>query len=156
MIGRLLLMGMTVAGLAACATAQTADGVHAMTAAEISAAMKSAGPGATTALLPTETGVTALAVRRDQTGEVELHERVSDLLIIRQGTTRLLVGGRIEGGRQISPGEWRGGRIVGGHTVVMGTGDAVWMPPNVPHQMQVDPGKTLDYLAMKYPAANAR
>lgn len=90
-----------------------------------------------------------LAVRRDRSGELELHDRMNDIMLVQAGAADLLMGGRAEGARQVSPGEWRGGSIVGGQTYHVAAGDVIWIPAGVPHQMLLKPAATFDYLAIK-------
>jgi mannose-6-phosphate isomerase-like protein (cupin superfamily) len=139
-------------GLLAGSVAHAEDGVVTSTEATRTATMKAAGPGVATTPLPTGPGAVALAAIRTRTGDVELHENFSDLLIIQHGVTRLLVGGHIEGNAQVSPGEWRGGTIVGGSSITLKSGETAWIPPKTPHQMVIEPGSPLTYFAIKYPA----
>jgi mannose-6-phosphate isomerase-like protein (cupin superfamily) len=94
----------------------------------------------------------ALIVRRDSSGEVERHKSMNDIMVARSGTIRILVGGAIEGGRETTPGEWRGGRIVGGTERKLNPGDMLWIPAGVPHQMILPKRASFTYIAIKVPS----
>jgi mannose-6-phosphate isomerase-like protein (cupin superfamily) len=94
----------------------------------------------------------ALIVRRDASGEVERHASMSDIMVAKAGTVSILMGGSIEGGREASPGEWRGGRIVGGTSLTFNAGDMLWIPAGIPHQMIIPRGGSFTYVAIKVPS----
>jgi mannose-6-phosphate isomerase-like protein (cupin superfamily) len=94
----------------------------------------------------------ALIVRRAASGEVERHASMSDIMVARKGRVSILLGGTIEGGREASPGEWRGGRIVGGTMRRLSAGDMLWIPAGIPHQMFVPTGRSFTYIAIKVPS----
>jgi len=68
-------------------------------------------------------------------GEPEIHAEMSDIFVVQAGRAEVLLGGAAEGGRLISPGEHRGGRIVGGRRRALGPGDILWIPAGEPHQV---------------------
>src|SRR5690606_24047308 len=74
-----------------------------------------------------------LIVRRNESGEVELHVTTNDIMIARHGAAKIILGGRIEGGAETARNEFRGGRIIGGHTQSLSPGDVLWIPAGVPH-----------------------
>lgn len=94
----------------------------------------------------------ALVVRRDSSGEVERHASMNDIMVARAGTISILLGGSVEGGRSTTPGEWRGGRIIGGTLRQLSAGDMLWIPAGIPHQMILPPGRSFTYLAIKVPS----
>lgn len=98
---------------------------------------------------------TYLAIRRDQTGEVEVHAGLDDLMMIESGSATLLVGGTVSGGRQTAPGEQRGGSIDGGATQPLAPGDVMVIPAGVPHQVVVPPGGSVTYVVVKIPPSAA-
>jgi mannose-6-phosphate isomerase-like protein (cupin superfamily) len=91
-------------------------------------------------------------VRREASGEAELHETQSDILIIRGGEASIVIGGTIPDGKKTTAHEIRGSRIEGGEKQPLRPGDVVHVPPKTPHQMLLEPGHTLDYLAVKIDA----
>jgi mannose-6-phosphate isomerase-like protein (cupin superfamily) len=90
-----------------------------------------------------------VVVRRDLPGEVEVHAVLNDVGIVQAGTATLLVGGRVEGGRDTAPGEMRGGTIIGGRSEALHPGDAFWIPAGIPHQLIVPRGSSFTYVVVK-------
>ena len=66
--------------------------------------------------------------RRTANGVPEIHDRWIDVTIVQSGRANLLVGGRVSGSRLASPGEHRGGTIVGGATRPIAAGDLFTIP----------------------------
>ena len=64
------------------------------------------------------------------------------------GTT-LYVGGRIEAGAEIEPGEIRGKSLRGAKASKLQAGDTVNIPPNTPHQVVLGDGEKITYLIVK-------
>jgi mannose-6-phosphate isomerase-like protein (cupin superfamily) len=90
-----------------------------------------------------------LAAHREASGQAELHEKQSDILIIRDGGADLILGGRITDGKSTAPNEVRGTKIEGGETRHVKAGDVIQIPPRTPHQMILRNGGRIDYLAVK-------
>ena len=84
----------------------------------------------------------ALAVRREGSGQAELHEHWADLFVVQSGTATLVVGGTIPHGKITAPGEIRGPTIEGGAPQRLSPGDIVHIPAKTPHQVVFDPGTT--------------
>jgi mannose-6-phosphate isomerase-like protein (cupin superfamily) len=99
--------------------------------------------------IPSDAGSTVLIVRRDSAGEVELHWRMNDIFVVKNGRATITLGGRIEHNHEIAPSEWRGGEIIGGTKRELATGDLLLIPAGVPHQIVVPPGGTFTYFAIK-------
>jgi mannose-6-phosphate isomerase-like protein (cupin superfamily) len=91
-------------------------------------------------------------VRREGTGEAELHETQSDILIIRAGEASIVIGGTIPDGKKTTVHEIRGSRIEGGEKQPLRAGDILHISPKTPHQMLLEPGHTVDYYAVKVDA----
>ena len=132
--------------------AHAADQARRVTDAEVAAMVATLKDGVATAPLPTGPGATVLAARRDRDGEVEVHERLNDELVVRSGHAVFRVGGKVSGNRQTAPGEWRGGTIDGGDLYRLGPGDVLWIPAGTPHQALVSKGSSFSYLAVKFEA----
>ena len=87
--------------------------------------------------------------RRDENGEPELHADWNDIFIAKEGEGTLVIGGKLEGGRTTGPGEIRGGKIVGGRMQKLVPGDMAVIPAGMPHQTNVEKGKSVFYMVIK-------
>jgi mannose-6-phosphate isomerase-like protein (cupin superfamily) len=92
------------------------------------------------------THLTMLA-HREGDGEVEVHDKMADVLYIISGEATLVVGGTVVGAHNTAPGETRGTSITGGEKKMLAAGDAVHIPAKVPHQMLV--AKKVEYFVVK-------
>jgi uncharacterized RmlC-like cupin family protein len=81
----------------------------------------------------------------------EMHNRWTDLYYIIDGEVDHLTGGHLEGGTERVPGsgEFGGGKIVGGATYHLGTGDIASSAAGIPHFWTVPAGKTVTYMTIK-------
>jgi len=121
-------------------------------AAELQKLVEKTTDGLAAAQLPTGAdGPIVVVARREQTGEVELHEHFNDIFVAHSGKATVLAGGKAEGHRQTTPGEWRGGKITGAQAYEMAPGDVVWIPAGLPHQVVVPDGGVFVYMAFKSP-----
>lgn len=85
---------------------------------------------------------------RNKPGVVEMHEQLTDIFYITEGTTTFVAGGTLEGGKPIAPGQIRGGVIHGGTTYHLVKGDAIVIPAGVPHWFEEVP-TTVSYFVVK-------
>ena len=90
-----------------------------------------------------------VVLRRTESGEVEVHDALDDLFIIRSGRANITTGGSVAGNREVSTGEWRGGTISGATTRSLVPGDVLRIPAGVPHRVIVGDGEQIEYLAIK-------
>jgi mannose-6-phosphate isomerase-like protein (cupin superfamily) len=127
-------------------------GVELVTAATLNAFVRATSGGLAVHPVFNDSRSSALVVRRDASGEVERHASMSDIMVARTGTVSILMGGSIEGGREASPGEWRGGHIVGGVERKLSAGDMLWIPAGIPHQMLLPRRGSFTYIAIKVPS----
>src|SRR5579871_4773199 len=88
-------------------------------------------------------------VHREGPGEAELHETQSDIMFIRSGEAAIVIGGTIPNGHHTTAHEVRGASIEGGEKQPLRPGDVLHIPPRTPHQMILEPGQKLDYVAVK-------
>lgn len=95
---------------------------------------------------------TTLMIRRDESGEVEVHAQVNDIIVVASGHATMLVGGQVSGNHEIAPTEWRGGTITGGGRHELAPGDLLLIPAGIPHQCLVASGGSVEYLTVKTPA----
>jgi beta-galactosidase beta subunit len=123
------------------AAAQSKEGFAHWPAAKLKAA--AAGP------LMNHGHYTAQIIKRDKSGEPEIHDRWADIHILQDGEAAIVWGGKVEGGRETQPGEIRGGKIVGGTRQEMQPGDVAVIPAGMPHQTLLPGGKTATVLVIK-------
>ena len=157
-MSRLLLLLPLTLLLAPPADAQTGPRPQHLSATWLrdSIASASRAPGGSPGTLMSDQGAYRFfGVRRDRSGEAEVHGGLDDVFMVQEGVGTLVLGGRIQGERETTPGELRGGEIVGGRTSLLASGDVVVIPAGVPHQVQVAPGGSITYVVMKIPRAQA-
>lgn len=74
-----------------------------------------------------------MALRRDGPGEVEVHDRDTDVFYVLEGSANLVTGGKATEPRASGPGETRAKSIVGGEERRVVKGDVLIIPNGVPH-----------------------
>jgi len=92
-----------------------------------------------------------MIAHRTADGEVEVHTKLADEIVVRSGHAQIKVGGKVSGQRETAPNEFRGGTITGGQVFDLNPGDAIWIPVGQPHQVLVKKGGAITYTAAKYP-----
>ncbi len=135
-------------------SADARDSVALYPAAELARMAAALGHGSTGRTLGAAPTFSYIQGRRTATGEPERHERWTDVAYVQAGRAAVLTGGSMRGGRQVSPGEERGGTIVGGTSRPIAAGDLLVIPAGIPHQYRLALGQTLTYLTIKVPAAH--
>jgi mannose-6-phosphate isomerase-like protein (cupin superfamily) len=90
-----------------------------------------------------------LMVYREGNGPAELHAKLTDFYVVKEGSATLYIGGKITESKEIEPGEVRGKSIEGGKTYKLEAGDTVDIPPNTPHQITLGKGETITYMILK-------
>ena len=66
-------------------------------------------------------------------GQVEVHERTTDILYIVEGEAVYVTGGKMINGKQTKNGEWLGESIEGGTEHHLKKGDVIIVPAGQPH-----------------------
>jgi mannose-6-phosphate isomerase-like protein (cupin superfamily) len=87
-----------------------------------------------------------MAGRRVEPGEVEIHEKDTDVFYITGGSATFVTGGNADGQHTVSPGEIRAPKIVGGEEHHLAKGDVIVIPPGVPHQFTAVDGPFLYFV----------
>ena len=90
-----------------------------------------------------------MMAHREGDGEAELHEKQADIFVVQSGDATLVVGGKVVSPKTTAPNEIRGPSISGGEKKMLGPGDIVHIPANVPHQVLVPNGKQFTYFVLK-------
>jgi mannose-6-phosphate isomerase-like protein (cupin superfamily) len=138
--------------IAGAATAQAAnDKPVYVPSKDVDALVAKTKNGLATAKIPSGSNVTVLLAHRQVDGEVEVHKKLSDEIIVRSGHARIRIGGAVTGQRQTAPDEFRGGTMTGGQVFDLNPGDTVYVPVGQPHQVLVPKGGDIVYFAAKYP-----
>jgi glc operon protein GlcG len=88
------------------------------------------------------------AGHRTGPGEVEIHDRDTDIFHILEGSATFLTGGKIIDPRTVGPGETRGKELAGGDAHHLVKGDIIVIPNGVPHWFKEVNGP-LEYFVVK-------
>lgn len=89
-----------------------------------------------------------LAHESDQLATYETHDGADDIFYILEGSATLTMGGALVDADEVSPGEWRGTSIEGGHTQDLWPGDLVIVPRGTPHA-RACPGREVSLFIFK-------
>ncbi|MCP5111448.1 MAG: hypothetical protein GY953_11500 [bacterium] len=90
-------------------------------------------------------------IHRVQSGLAEWHDVKTDLYVVIDGGAKVVVGGTMPGKTEMRnrPGEWRAPKIAGGTEYRLAKGDMINIPSNTPHQVMLEPGKSITYIIVK-------
>jgi mannose-6-phosphate isomerase-like protein (cupin superfamily) len=88
---------------------------------------------AKTGLLANNAEFMVAGAQRSKPGEVEVHEKTTDIVFVQNGEATYVTGGKMIGGRQTRPGEWLGTDIEGGTEHQLRKGDVIIVPAGQPH-----------------------
>jgi|SRR5690242_14458546 len=93
-------------------------------------------------------GYTVSGNHRDKAGEVEVHDKETDIFYVTDGEATFVTGGTMVGGKKTGEGQWRGTDIKGGVTHKLGKGDVITIPAGMPHWFKEVP-KSVSYFVVK-------
>jgi mannose-6-phosphate isomerase-like protein (cupin superfamily) len=85
---------------------------------------------------------------REAAGQVEVHDKETDVLYIVDGEATLVIGGKMVDGKVARPGQWLGKDITGGQTSHIAKGDVFVIPAGIPHWFKEVP-KSISYFVVK-------
>ena len=85
---------------------------------------------------------------RDKTGQVEVHEKETDVIYVQDGEATFVTGGKMIGGKLTKPGQYLGTEIQGGESHHLTKGDVIVVPAGTPHWFKEVPG-TISYFVVK-------
>lgn len=85
---------------------------------------------------------------REAAGQVEVHDKQTDVIYVIDGEATFVTGGTMVDGKAPSPGQWLGSNISGGQTQHIGKGDVLVVPAGVPHWFKEVP-KSISYFVVK-------
>jgi mannose-6-phosphate isomerase-like protein (cupin superfamily) len=147
-----LILALGVASVASVAVAQTAAKPILVKSKDLDAMVAKTKDGLVGVPIPTGSpDHVVMIARRDADGEVEVHTKLADEIIVRAGHAKIRVGGTVTGQRQTAPNEFRGGTMTGGEIFDLAPGDALYVPVGQPHQVLVPKGGQITYTAAKFP-----
>jgi glc operon protein GlcG len=85
---------------------------------------------------------------RDKGGQVEVHEKETDILYVVEGEATFVTGGTMVGGKTMRPGQLIGTDIQGGQTHRLRKGDVITIPAGTPHWFKEVP-VSVSYFVVK-------
>jgi len=98
--------------------------------------------------LVTQPDLNVQGAHREAPGQVELHEKETDIFYITDGEATIVTGGTMVGGKQKGPGQMLGTDIQGGETHQVSKGDVMVIPAGIPHWFKEVP-KSVSYYVVK-------
>jgi mannose-6-phosphate isomerase-like protein (cupin superfamily) len=115
-------------------------------------ALKGAKDGAVSNVLANWGNHQLLVIHREATGQAEFHAKQVDVIVVRSGHASIKIGGKILDGKTTAPNEIRGTSIEGAEIHSLKEGDVMHVPVGTPHQVMLEAGQSIDYLAIKVDA----
>jgi glc operon protein GlcG len=98
--------------------------------------------------LVTASDLTVLGSHRAGPGQVEVHDKETDVFYVVEGTATFVTGGTMIDGKTTRPGQWLGKDIKGGETHHLSKGDVIVIPAGIPHWFkEVSP--SINYYVVK-------
>jgi mannose-6-phosphate isomerase-like protein (cupin superfamily) len=85
---------------------------------------------------------------RDKVGQVEVHDKETDVIYVQDGEATFVTGGKRIGGKLTKPGQYLGTEIQGGESHHLTKGDAIVVQAGTPHWFKEVPG-TISYFVVK-------
>lgn len=90
----------------------------------------------------------AAGARRTAPGQVEVHDKETDIIYVVDGEATFVTGGTMVGGKQTKADQWLGSDIQGGESHHLVKGDMVVIPAGVPHWFKEVP-QSVNYYVVK-------
>jgi len=91
--------------------------------------------------------MTAQGSHRGGPGQVEVHDKETDVFYVTDGEATFVTGGTMVGGKQNKADQWLGTDIQGGETHHLSKGDFMVIPAGTPHWFKETKG--VSYLVVK-------
>jgi mannose-6-phosphate isomerase-like protein (cupin superfamily) len=98
--------------------------------------------------LVTAPNLSVSGAERHGPGQVEVHDKETDVLYILDGAATFVTGGSMVGAKTTAPGQSRGTDIQGGESRQLTKGDVIVIPAGVPHWFKEVP-KSVNYYVVK-------
>ena len=85
---------------------------------------------------------------REKAGQVEVHEKETDVIYVQDGEATFVTGGTMIDGKLTRPGQFAGTEIKGGQSHHLTKGDAIVVQAGTPHWFKEVP-KSISYFVVK-------
>jgi mannose-6-phosphate isomerase-like protein (cupin superfamily) len=108
----------------------------------VTAALAKGGP------LVTAQDLLVSGSHRDKAGQVEVHDKETDVIYVVEGDATFVTGGTMIGGKVTKAGQSQGTDIKGGDTRQLSKGDVIVVPAGVPHWFKEVP-HSISYYVVK-------
>jgi quercetin dioxygenase-like cupin family protein len=109
---------------------------------KVAAALQKGGP------LVTARDLLVSGSHRDKAGQVEVHDKETDVIYVTDGTATFVTGGTMVGGKVTKPDQHVGTGIQGGQTHHLTKGDVVVVPAGTAHWFKEVP-QSISYFVVK-------
>jgi mannose-6-phosphate isomerase-like protein (cupin superfamily) len=96
----------------------------------------------------TEPNLIVQGGHREKAGQVEVHEKETDVIYVQDGEATFVTGGKMIGGKPTKPGQFLGESIEGGEAHRMVKGDVIVVQAGTPHWFKEVP-KSVTYFVVK-------
>jgi mannose-6-phosphate isomerase-like protein (cupin superfamily) len=135
---------LVLSGLLAAAVLLSADGsgVTYVDHEKVTAALAKGGP------LVTAQDLLVSCSHRDKPGQVEVHDKETDVIYVVEGEATFVTGGTMMGGKVTKAGQSLGTDIQGGDSHHLAKGDVIVVPAGVPHWFKEIP-HSISYYVVK-------
>ena len=107
---------------------------------KVAAALAKGGP------LVTAQDLSVSGSHRDKAGQVEMHDKETDVIYVVEGEATFVTGGAMIGGKVTKAGQSLGTDIRGGDTHHLAKGDVIVVPAGVPHWFKEVPHSVSYYV----------
>jgi mannose-6-phosphate isomerase-like protein (cupin superfamily) len=107
---------------------------------KVAAALAKGGP------LASAQDLLVSASHREKAGQVEVHDKETDVIYMVDGEATFVTGGTMIGGKATKPGQSLGTDIKGGDTHHLTKGDVIVVPAGVPHWFKEVPSSVSYYV----------
>jgi glc operon protein GlcG len=98
--------------------------------------------------LVTAPDLTVSGSHRAEAGQVEIHDKETDVIYVVEGEATFVTGGVMIGGKPTRPGQWLGESIQNGESHHLTKGDVIVVPAGTPHWFKEVPG-SISYCVVK-------
>jgi len=109
---------------------------------KVTAALSKGGP------LVTAQDLLVSGSHREKAGQVEVHDKETDVIYVVEGEATFVTGGTMIGGKVTKAGQSLGTDIKGGETHHLGKGDVIVVPAGIPHWFKEVP-RSVSYYVVK-------